>query len=158
MRAWSVEAGLTAGRLLRRIGLAPSTYHTWTQRYGQANEHNGDVPRDHWLTADERKAIVDFHHRFPLEGYRRLCFMMIDRNIVACSPATVYRVLSQAGLLERWKPKPSLKGTGFVQPLRPHEHWHVDVSYLNIAGTFYYLAPSSTAPAAPSSTGTSADA
>src|SRR5205085_7635193 len=33
----------------------------------------------------------------------------------------------------------SSKGTGFVQPLKPHEHWHVDVSYLNIAGTFYYL-------------------
>jgi transposase InsO family protein len=62
-----------------------------------------------------------------------------DRNIVACSPATVYRVLAQAGLLQRWKPKTSLKGTGFVQPLRPHEHWHVDVSYLNIAGTFHYL-------------------
>ena len=26
-----------------------------------------------------------------------------------------------------------------MQPLRPHEHWHVDVSYLNIAGTFYFL-------------------
>jgi putative transposase len=31
------------------------------------------------------------------------------------------------------------KGTGFVQPLNPHEHWHVDISYLNICGTFYYL-------------------
>ena len=31
------------------------------------------------------------------------------------------------------------KGKGFVQPLKPHEHWHVDVAYLNIAGTFYYL-------------------
>ena len=28
---------------------------------------------------------------------------------------------------------------GFVQPLLPHEHWHVDVSYINICGTFYYL-------------------
>ena len=26
-----------------------------------------------------------------------------------------------------------------MQPLRPHEHWHVDVTYLNISGTFYYL-------------------
>jgi transposase InsO family protein len=25
-----------------------------------------------------------------------------------------------------------------AQPLKPHEHWHVDVSYINIAGTFYY--------------------
>ena len=38
-----------------------------------------------------------------------------------------------------WKPKPSLKGSGFVQPLAPHEHWHVDVSYINISGTFFYL-------------------
>jgi transposase InsO family protein len=26
-----------------------------------------------------------------------------------------------------------------VQPLRPHEHWHVDISYINLEGTFYYL-------------------
>ena len=26
-----------------------------------------------------------------------------------------------------------------MQPLRPHEHWHMDVSYINICGTFYYL-------------------
>jgi transposase InsO family protein len=26
-----------------------------------------------------------------------------------------------------------------VQPLAPHEHWHTDVSYLNICGTFYSL-------------------
>jgi putative transposase len=74
-----------------------------------------------------------------LEGYRRLTFMMIDADVVTCSPASVYRVLKAAGLLERHNTKPSLKGTGFVQPLAPHEHWHVDVSYLNIAGTFYYL-------------------
>ena len=26
-----------------------------------------------------------------------------------------------------------------MQPLRPHEHWHIDIAYLNLAGTFYYL-------------------
>jgi putative transposase len=65
--------------------------------------------------------------------------MMLDRDVVACSPSSVYRVLKGAGLLDRHTPKPSSKGTGFVQPLKPHEHWHVDVSYINIAGTFYYL-------------------
>ena len=48
-------------------------------------------------------------------------------------------MLKDAGLLDCWKPKPSFKGTGFVQPLSPHEHWHVDVSYINISGTFFYL-------------------
>ena len=31
------------------------------------------------------------------------------------------------------------KGTGFEQPLAAHQHWHIDVSYINISGTFYYL-------------------
>src|SRR4029450_8600818 len=74
-----------------------------------------------------------------LEGYRRLTFMMLDRDIVAGSPSSTYRGLKGAGLLDSWKPKPSFKGTGFVQPLAPHEHWHVDVSYINISGTFFYL-------------------
>jgi len=74
-----------------------------------------------------------------LEGYRRLTFMMLDQDIVAVSPSSVYRVLKKANLLRRWSTKPSKKGTGFTQPLRPHDHWHIDVSYINICGTFYYL-------------------
>lgn len=65
--------------------------------------------------------------------------MMLDADVVAVSAASVYRVLSQAGRLGRRWAKPSKKGTGFVQPLRPHQHWHIDISYLNIAGTFYFL-------------------
>jgi len=65
--------------------------------------------------------------------------MMLDQDIVAISPASTWRILSKAGLLDRWNKKPSKKGTGFIQPLQPHEHWHVDISYLNICGTFYYL-------------------
>ncbi|MSP56256.1 MAG: transposase [Myxococcales bacterium] len=64
---------------------------------------------------------------------------MIDAVVVAASPTTVHRVLSAADRLDRWSRKPSKKGTGFVQPLRPHEHWHIDISYLNVAGMFYYL-------------------
>jgi putative transposase len=65
--------------------------------------------------------------------------MMLDADVAAVSPASVWRVLHNAGLLRRWNGGKSLKGTGFEQPLKPHEHWHVDVSYLNICGTFYYL-------------------
>jgi len=121
------------------LAVAPSKYYDWQSRYGKVNEHNGLIPRDFWLEESEKQAIVNFHLQFPLEGYRRLTYMMLDRDIVAVSPSSVYRVLSAAGLLQRWNRKPSKKGTGFVQPLRPHEHWHIDVSYVNILGTFYYL-------------------
>lgn len=65
--------------------------------------------------------------------------MMIDEDIVAASPTTVYRVLHSEGLLDRWNRRPSRKGTGFSQPTEPHQHWHVDIAYINVAGTFYYL-------------------
>lgn len=68
-----------------------------------------------------------------------MTFMMLDDDVVAVSPSSTYRVLNAAGLLKRWNKKASKKGTGFKQPIRPHEHWHIDVSYINICGTFYYL-------------------
>ena len=130
---------MAGGRVVRWIGIGASKYHDWKSRYGKVNEHNALVPRDHWLTDEEKRAILDFQQEYPLEGYRRLTFMMLDRDVVAASPTSVYRVLKEAGRLSRWNPKPSKKGTGFVPPLGPHEHWHVDVSHINIAGTFYYL-------------------
>ena len=68
-----------------------------------------------------------------------MTFMMLDADIVACSPASVYRVLKANSLLAGASPNITKKGTGFVQPLKSHEHWHVDISYLNIAGTFYFV-------------------
>ena len=65
--------------------------------------------------------------------------MMLDADVVAVSPSSVYRVLCNAGLMKAHNSKPSLKGKGFQQPLRPHEHWHVDVTYVNVAGTFFYF-------------------
>ncbi|HEV2329752.1 MAG TPA: IS3 family transposase, partial [Verrucomicrobiae bacterium] len=72
---------------------------------------------------------MKFAREYPLEGYRRLTFMMLDRDIVAVSPASVYRVLREAGLIQGWA-KPTRKGTGFIQPLQPHDHWHIDFSYV----------------------------
>lgn len=121
-----------------QLGIGQKFYR-WKKSYGKANEHNGKVPRDHWLEPQEREAILDFHAKNPLEGYRRLAFMGLDAELFAASPSTVYRVLRDAGVLDRQAPSTSGKGKGFQQPQAPHQHWHIDVSYLNIAGTFYYL-------------------
>lgn len=97
------------------------------------------MPRDHWTTPDERTAIIDFARAHPLEGHRSLTFMMLDRDVAAVSPATTYRVLKAAGLIGDSTAKPSRKGTGFVQPLAPHDHWHIDFAYLKVADTFFFL-------------------
>ena len=139
VRTWSECTEIPAAQFITWIGVARGKFYDWQKRYGKANEHNALVPRDHWIEPWEREAILAFHERYTLEGYRRLAFMMLDANVVAVSPTTVWRVLSKAGVLDRWNKRPSKKGTGFVQPLKPHEHWHIDVSYINVAGTFYYM-------------------
>jgi putative transposase len=126
-------------RLLRWLGVARSKFDRWSRRTGTPNRHNGRIPRDFWLEDAEKAQILAFHDLYPLEGYRRLAYMMLDADIVAVSPSSVYRVLKAAGRLASRAGAPSRKGKGFDQPLRPHEHWHVDVSYLNVAGTFFYL-------------------
>lgn len=116
-----------------------SKFYDWIHRYGKVNEHNGWIPRDHWLEDWEKEAIVAYYLKHPKEGYRRLTFMMLDEGVVAVSPASVYRVLKERGFLSKWKKEGGGKGGGFSQPSKPHEHWHIDLSYLNICGTFYYL-------------------
>jgi len=136
---YSSLSGLTLSRLIDLVGIGRDKFHEWKRRRGQGNAHNAPVPRDFWLEEWEKRAIIAFHAEHFGEGYRRLTFMMLDENIVAVSPSSTYRVLKEAGVMRKWNGKSSKKGTGFVQPLRAHDHWHVDVSYINICGTFYYF-------------------
>jgi len=136
---WSGKTELPATRFVSWLGISSSKFYDWRGRYGKVNEHNAWVPRDHWLEGWKKKAILDFEQQYPLEGYRRLAFMMLDADVAAVSPSSVYRVLKAAGRIGPFNGQPSRKGSGFQQPLFPHQHWHVDISYINICGTFYYL-------------------
>lgn len=139
MGRWSKRAEISVGQLISWLGIRQSKYYQWQQRYGQPNRHNGQIPRDFWLVEWEKAAILAYQIDHPDEGYRRLAYMMLDGDVVAVSPSTVYRVLKEAGRLNKWARTPSSKGTGFEQPQKAHQHWHIDIAYLNICGTFYYL-------------------
>jgi hypothetical protein len=67
------------------------------------NQRNRWIHRDVWLEDREKRAILQFHDRFPLEGYRRLTFMnALGANLVAVSPASVGRFLHATGRLAHW--------------------------------------------------------
>ncbi len=136
---WSEKTEIAICVLVLWLGISLSKYYDWRKRYGKVNEHNAKIPRDHWLTEAEKRAILDYERDYPLEGYRRLTFMMLDDDVVAASPSTVYRVLKSADRLRRPSPANARKGKGFHQPSRPHRHWHIDFSHVNICGTFYHL-------------------
>jgi len=106
VRCWSEKTEISAGRFIVWLGVKASKFYNWRERYGKANEHNAWVPRDFWLEDWEKQAIIDFHGKNPLEGYRRLTFMMLDQDVVAVSPSSVWRVLGQAGLLSKWNGRP----------------------------------------------------
>lgn len=139
MERWSGWTGKPCQEIVQMIGITKSKFYQWRRRYGMANEHNGHVCRDHWLLPEEKQAIISYARSHPLEGYRRLTYMMIDANVVATSPATVYRIMKTEGLLGRWAPKNALRGKGFTQPGRPHQHWHTDISHVQAGDTHCYL-------------------
>ncbi|MGF1580475.1 MAG: hypothetical protein ACFCD0_14025 [Gemmataceae bacterium] len=43
------------------LALASSKWHNWKSRYGKVNEHNARIPRDHWLTDQEKQAILKYY-------------------------------------------------------------------------------------------------
>jgi len=110
------------------LGVGRSKYYSWVNRQGEENQPNGVQPKRHWLTEKEKVAIVNYYADHRQTGYRRLSYMMLDENVAAVSPSSVYRVLLTTGLLRRTTAKPSKKGTGFHQPKRPHQHWHIDIT------------------------------
>jgi putative transposase len=143
----SKKAEIPVNKLLPVIELSKVKYYRWLRRSGVPLNHNGQIPKTHWLTPEEVKAIIDYarkhytaNYYFLRDGYRRLTYSMLDQNIVAASPSSVYRILKKAGLLNKWNGKKSnLKGTGFKQPDYPHNHWHTDIKYLNFNGTLLFL-------------------
>ena len=91
-------------RIVAWLSLSISKYYDWNKRRAIENRHNSGAPKFNWLLAWEIAAIIKYRLEHLDEGYRRLCFMMLDENIVAVSPASVYLVLKNAGLLAvQWR-------------------------------------------------------
>ena len=139
VQKWSSRTEIAVETFIQWMGISKSKFYNWKKRYGKVNEHNSWIPRDHWLEDWEKKEVMKFWDDHFLDGYRRLTYMMLDAGVVAVSPSSVYRILKNAGVIGKSNKTETKKGTGFDQPLKAHEHWHIDVSYINISGTFYYL-------------------
>ena len=82
VRCWSEKTEIGTGRFIHWLGGRASKFYDWRERYGRVNEHNGWVPRDFWLQPWEKQSIIRYYLDHPLEGYRRLTFMMLDADVV----------------------------------------------------------------------------
>lgn len=134
--------GIPTKKLLSYAGVSSGKFYDWRLRYGVSNQYNQQIPKAHWLLDWEKGMIRAYYrrHEYEGEGYRRLCYRMIDEDVVYARPSSVYRVLKEENLLQKFKPcKESSKGRGYVQPTRPHQEWHIDISYVNVLGSFLFL-------------------
>jgi len=58
---------------------------------------------------------------------------------VCLGESTVYRVLSEANLLSRWKRSERSSREYHFRPSAPNQQWHTDVMYVWVAARFYFL-------------------
>lgn len=134
------RTGISSKSLLKWLGISRSKYYDWLSRDSFFISHNGKIPKSHWILEWEKEAIINYAMCHTMEGYRRLTYMMLDEDVVAVSPSSVYRVLKKAGLLNRWNVvSTNMKNNGFIQPEGFNEHWHIDIKYVNFKGTFLFL-------------------
>ncbi|MEA1994620.1 MAG: DDE-type integrase/transposase/recombinase, partial [Campylobacterota bacterium] len=135
-----VKTGIDKMQLISMIDISSSKYYYWLKHKGEPLRHNGNMPRSHYLLPEEREKIITYKKLHPELGYRKLTWQMVDENIVYVSPPTVYRVLRKAHLNTMFTREGGAKHPkGFVQPEKPHEQWHIDISYINVFGTFMFL-------------------
>ena len=81
-------------KVIEMTGVARCKFYDWQKRLGTNNNHNGKIPKSHWLLPQERKAIIDFagtyitvNSYYLRDGYRRIAYKGIDKNVFASQMA-----------------------------------------------------------------------
>jgi transposase InsO family protein len=134
-------AGVSGKVAVRRLGLGRATYYRWKAKRESGSLIDGrpEVKGSYGPLPEEEKAAIEYAKSHPRDGYRRLCWQMVDENVVYLSPSAVYRILDRHDLLYRWKRSSASSGKKPRQASHPDEVWHTDLMYLWVAGRWYFL-------------------
>lgn len=126
---------------LRALEISPGTYYRWCRipAHG-APRSRSPAGSMYELLPSERKAIIAYALRHPEARHRELAWKMLDEGVVAVSASSVYRVLREADLVCRWKPKPKAQGNRRDgKPTGADEKWQTDIKYVRVGAKNYYL-------------------
>ena len=133
--------GWPLGRILGALGVTRSRYHAWQRRArcdALQDRSTARVADLDAVTTEEKQAVREYALAHPKDGYRRLAWQMVDEDVAFLSASSVYRVLSEADLLYRWK-RSTHSGAVPEKPTRPNERWHTDIMYLRVQDIWYFL-------------------
>lgn len=122
LAALGVPASITPGR-------AALTFRTGRQSLaGCTRCFPKSAPQSARLPCDTRRSAC-----------RKLTWMRVDAGTACVGESTVYRVLSDADPLSRWKRSTTSSGEYNFRPNGPNQQWHTDVMVVWVAARFYFL-------------------
>jgi len=123
------RSGWRVYRTLGALGVPRSVYYAWKGR-DSLEDQTAKPCRVYEVLPEERAAICEFALQYPKIGYRKLTWMMVDAGTACVGESTVYRILSDADLLSRWKRSRVSNGEYNFRPKAPNQQWHTDVMYV----------------------------
>ncbi|MEN6337364.1 MAG: DDE-type integrase/transposase/recombinase [Phycisphaerales bacterium] len=131
----------SASKTLAVLEIPRSTYQRWLQTTPRPTAAPRSTPGNLYeLLPTERQAVIDYALAHPEVRHRELAWKMLDAEVCAVSSSSVYRVLREANLVCRWKPKPKPQGTGReARPTGPDQKWQTDIKYVRGPQGNYYL-------------------
>lgn len=136
------RSGFPVRRTLAALEIPPGSYYRWCRSLAPG----GGTPRQpragsiYEVLDSERRTILDYALSHPEVRHRELAWKMLDDGVCAVSSSTVYRVLREADLICRWKPKSKRRGDGRpAPPTRPDQLWQTDIRYTKVRSRNYYL-------------------
>jgi len=125
------------------LEISRSTYQRW--RRTDPSTESSSSPRSapgnlYALLESEKRIILDYALSHPEVRHRELAWRMVDDDVCAVSQSSVYRVLQEADLVCRWRPKTKVKGSGREsRPTEPDQQWQTDIKYVQGRSGNYYL-------------------
>ena len=135
------RTGWSVRRVLKLLAMSRSRYYDWRRREEQSRLD--DLPTGYrslqTILPEEKAAVVQYALDHPQDGYRRLCWQMIDEDVAYVSPSSVYRIPLDKDLLYRWKRSSSSSGERPPEPTKPNERWHTDITHPRIQDTWFFL-------------------
>ena len=128
-------------RTLKALEIPPASYYRWRRAEAWEKPRSRSPTGSMYELLDsERQAIIDYALKHPQVRHRELAWRMLDEGVCGVSSSSVYRLLREANLVCRWKPKAKVKGSGRdAKPGWPDQKWQTDIKYIRVGARNYYL-------------------
>ncbi len=89
----------------------------------------------------EIDAVLKFREQHDGVGYRKFTYMLNDANVAYLSESAVFRILKEHNALTPKLSDATAQAAKEYKdkPTTVHQHWHMDIAYIKVRGTFYFL-------------------